>query len=556
MLPFTRAGAIHVSLVLLVLGHLQAVAASKWNFKFRFDNVTQCEPVSISFRGSTVPTDSIPVALTLLPLDGLPTTINIPNAAVNSSGVYVTFFPLAAGTQFIASLDNMEGENAARVSDVFKVLDSDDTSCLPANTGNELPSPFTVQDPLEQCGNITVAYNTTTAPSVRIFQPRGGSLLLNQTSDNPDTKVATYPMVAFRQSDIVLLFEGSDNQTFTSDLLPVGGDVSSSIDCFPPQWFNNTDEGQPTGAATQTGAKTTLSKQTIIGISVSCSIVGLIAMLVALYVIRERRVRRRRMYLVNGSSGYPSGTDGRQSYGSTEKVLPRAAPPPINTGSSFGPTPLPEGYVQNPAYATAQYSPSTRSFGRGSLASWGNKLGSLSPKDRGMSLSSKRTDSGLPPLDIEGMLNMVSTEQSAHGRTPTSASSYGIQIEVPPFDMEEVRGARETRTPLTASSVGGTGFPAPYSPPRAHLRPGADVPRSMTLSAFFPSGVASRPVSNFSSTLASEIGADSSVRGLPASPRTHARQMPSVDSTLSGGVRQPTRLRGGSISSSGQVLRY
>ncbi|KIY71563.1 hypothetical protein CYLTODRAFT_487158 [Cylindrobasidium torrendii FP15055 ss-10] len=543
MLPFTRAGAIYVSLVLLVLGLPQAVAA-KWKFRFKFDNVTQCEPVSISFRGSKVPDDSIPVALTLLPLDGLPTTINIPNAAVNSSGVYVTFFPLAAGTQFIASLDNMEGESAARVSDVFKVLDSDDTSCLPTTTGSEVtPSPFTVQDPLEQCGNLTVAYNTTTAPSVRIFQPRGGSLTLNQTSDDPKAKVATYPMVAFRQSDIVLLFEGGDNQTFTSDLLPVGGDVSSSADCFPPQWFNITDEGKPSDTATQTGAKTTLSRQTIIGISVSCGLVGLIALLVALYMIRERRVRRRRMFMVNGSSGYPSETDGRQSYGSTEKVLPRAAPPPINTGSSFGPTGYPEGFVQNPAYATAQYTPSARSFVRDSLASWGNKIGSLSPKSRGMSISSKRTDSGLPPLDIEGMLNMASTEQSNPVRTPTTASSYGVQIEVPPFDMEEVRGAKETRTPLTASSVGGSEFPAPYSPPRAHLRPGADVPTSMTLSAFFPSGVASRPVSNFSTTLASEIGAGSSVRGLPASPRTHVRQMSSVDSTMSGGVRQPTRLR-------------
>lgn len=202
-------------LVTLALG--QRIVLAK-TFKFKFDNVTQCEPVSISFRGSEVPADSIPVTLTLIPLSAPPIMIEIPNAAVNSSGVYVTFFPLKAGTQFMASLDDDTGYNSARISDIFRVLDSGDDTCVP--TPSPSPDPlFTVSETMEQCNNFTVVYNTTSAPSIRLFQPRGKSFRLTQQSDDTEGKTATYLMDFPRQRDVVLLLDSGDNERNSTDLL-------------------------------------------------------------------------------------------------------------------------------------------------------------------------------------------------------------------------------------------------------------------------------------------------------------------------------------------------
>lgn len=195
----------------------QAVLAKTFKFKFDNDNITQCAPVSISFQGSDIPADSIPVNLTLLPLNAPPIAIPIPNAAINSSGVYVTFFPLKAGTTFIASLDDQDGDNSAPVSDLFKVLDSDDTSCLPPDPDGK--ALFIYDDSVDQCGNFTVTYTTQEAPSVRLLKPRGPSFLLQQTDDDIVAKRAIYSMNFSRQNDVVLLFDSGPDQQNTSSLI-------------------------------------------------------------------------------------------------------------------------------------------------------------------------------------------------------------------------------------------------------------------------------------------------------------------------------------------------
>ncbi|KAF8917015.1 hypothetical protein CPB85DRAFT_233762 [Mucidula mucida] len=208
-----------VALLLGVLALGQQVVLAK-RFKFNFDNnVTQCEPVSISFRGSEVPADSIPVTLTILPLSAPPIAIDIPNAAINSSGVYVTFFPLPAGTQFLASLDDAEGQNSARVSDLYRVLDSDDASCLPPVESTTSSSLFSISENIEQCNTFSVQYNTTTAPSIRLLEPKGKSFLLPLQSDDTELKTASYLMNFSRQHDVVLMLDSGTNQKNTTSLL-------------------------------------------------------------------------------------------------------------------------------------------------------------------------------------------------------------------------------------------------------------------------------------------------------------------------------------------------
>lgn len=205
---------------LLALGPQVVLSASQ--FKFTIGTVQQCEPVSITFSGVDK-AHPVPASLILLPFNATPIAIPIPNAATNSSGVYVTFLPLAANTQFMASLDDETGDNSAKVSDVIRVLPSptNNASCL--STATVTTPAFTLVDTPSQCENFTVAYATTRkAPTIRAFNPKGGSNPLTMVSDDTDTGRASYIMNQFRGFQVVLMmFDDADSldQGVTTPLL-------------------------------------------------------------------------------------------------------------------------------------------------------------------------------------------------------------------------------------------------------------------------------------------------------------------------------------------------
>jgi hypothetical protein len=192
------------------------------NFKFELSQVEQCEPVSITFVGDAN-VNAVPMSLTLLPFGSHPISIPIPNAAANTSGVYVTFFPFAEGTTFLASLDDGAGENAAKVSDIIRVLPSPtgNTTCLmPAD--DKVPSLFTLDSALSQCEEFTVTYNQSViskSPTVRLYSPEGPSFIINRTSENPANGSATYMMSYDRTKQVVLLFDNGSNHQETSTLM-------------------------------------------------------------------------------------------------------------------------------------------------------------------------------------------------------------------------------------------------------------------------------------------------------------------------------------------------
>lgn len=236
------------------------------NFKFQLSQVEQCEPVTITFVGNT-DVKAIPMLLTLVPFNSSPISIPIPNAASNTSGVYVTFVPFAAGTTFVASLDDTTGENVAQVSDVIRVLPSptENKACLPSLT-DTTPKRFTVDSTFSQCEVFTVNYNRTvisSAPTVRLYSPNGPSRLLNVTTDEPEKGRATYVMDFDRGKEVVLVVDDGFNHQETTALttgkhttislskgrphlmsITVGGDSASSDGCLKQ---DDSDNGSNSG---------------------------------------------------------------------------------------------------------------------------------------------------------------------------------------------------------------------------------------------------------------------------------------------------------------------
>jgi len=237
----------------LVLGPQVVLSDS---FKFSFSEVQQCEPLSISFKGALDPEDPTPVTLTVLPFNGSVVSIPIPERALNSTSLNVSFLPLPENSNFIASLDDTTGDNVGQVSDIVRVLSSDTTSCSLQSKEDFVPS-FVVQDTLSQCENFTVRYDHGIAPTVRIFFPRGPSYELNRIEDDPSTSTATYLMIAPRQSQMLLMLNDTVSVETTALLSGanveparlyliltwclVQGDTSSSKSCFPRQ--NNMQPG-------------------------------------------------------------------------------------------------------------------------------------------------------------------------------------------------------------------------------------------------------------------------------------------------------------------------
>ena len=204
-----------------------------------FSSIQQCGSFNVTFSG-TKPT-ALPLALTVVPFgsSAVPISIPLPDPVWDtktSTGVAIAFLPYPAGTIFIASLDDAQGRSTGFTSDIIKILQSDDTSCV---STAEKTRTYIAEPPFFQCRPFNVTFDPTQAapPVVRLFIPNGQSLLLNQTQESFDPGTASFIMAAFRGQPTALLFRDGSGRLQSTDLLTVVGDVTSSNLClsFPVQ---------------------------------------------------------------------------------------------------------------------------------------------------------------------------------------------------------------------------------------------------------------------------------------------------------------------------------
>ncbi|TFK73614.1 hypothetical protein BDN72DRAFT_834491 [Pluteus cervinus] len=383
----------------LLLGS-QAVLST--TFKFKFSQVEQCEPVSITIIGDT-PSDDIPTTLTILPFNSQPVSIPIPNAMANTSSISVSFLPLPVNTTFIATLDNSEGFSATWVSDIMRVQPSNNNACLSSAPVASTQKTFTLASEPSQCEALTVKYDTTrvrSAPNVRLFSPFGPAFLLNMTSDNPTRGMATYLINFFRGKEIILLFDGGVGEQETSDLITILGDTSSSGKCIFNELQNNA------APPSTTPASKGLSKDIVIGLSVGGGVIILISAFMVFYILRERRRRRFQITFdpaMLEKRPYEPETLEYQPYQGTIPRPPRSIPSSIR-----------ESFVQDPPYTERQYLEARRT----STSSWSPVL----PRDHETGAENEKppisygSRLSLNSLDIEGMLNIVAAHSNRSSR--------------------------------------------------------------------------------------------------------------------------------------------
>jgi len=272
----------------------------------RFSSIRQCGPFNVTFSGNQ-PT-ALPLALTVVPFgsSAIPISIPLPNPewdSKTSTGVAITFLPYPAGTTFIASLDDATGQGTGFTSDIIRILQSDDASCVSTAVKAQT---YTAKPPFSQCQPFNIAFDPTQAvpPVVRLFVPNGQAPLLNRTQDSHDVGITSFTMAAFRGQPAVLLFGDGSSHLQSTDLFTVTGDVTSSKACFPPP--PNPDDS---GKSQQTG----LSRQAVIGIVASIAgVVALLSILIAVYLFlqcrqrgRIRRTMQQRGIEGGPGSGYP-----------------------------------------------------------------------------------------------------------------------------------------------------------------------------------------------------------------------------------------------------------
>lgn len=376
-----------------------------------FSAVQQCGSFTVDFVGGKAP-DALPLTLSILPLNGTPVFLELPSDAWNATaqtGAAVTFVPFPVGTEFIASLDDANGQGTALVSDVLVVdpSDTDDSSCLPTN-----PAPFTPQytalAPLEQCEPFSVLFNATagrTSPTVRGFTPRGASYPVNQSApfDNA-SGVANYTMDAARDTQVVFLYKDQSGYTEVSARMPVLGDIQSSTSCIPTSPLANSATLESTTSDSRvtpkyvhppiliiTRAKSAVCVRiAVIVIAVCAGVVAIVATaMVTWYIIHRRRVRAQKFTKLDEAQS-PTGTgpDPEKQQQGMRRV---GSPPPrivtsVNTSPISPVDPRYEEltrYLRNPPYTSMVVTP-TSPDGRDPFNEQGmgdSLLGSLSARE-------------------------------------------------------------------------------------------------------------------------------------------------------------------------------
>jgi len=190
--------------------------------KFNFTDVGQCEQIMISFNGPLT-TRKTPTRVSIIPLNSNPIFIPFPNASLITTGLGLTFLPLSAGTNFLATLDDETGDNVINVSDLIRILPTarNKTDCLPAVTPPS-PQQFKIVTPPRQCEAFAIEYDTSFvsgAPTVRLYSPKGPSFLLPVQADDIARGRATYNMNYPRGFEIVLVMDDEKGVRESTSLL-------------------------------------------------------------------------------------------------------------------------------------------------------------------------------------------------------------------------------------------------------------------------------------------------------------------------------------------------
>ncbi|KAG6841693.1 hypothetical protein C0991_007963 [Blastosporella zonata] len=501
-------------LAVLVFGVLalgpQVVLSNYVNSTFELSEVQQCEPVFITFAANYSAYTLNPTSLTLVPFNSTPVSIPISNTPSNISSVSVTFVPFAAGTPFLASLNDATGESVTQVSDIIQVLPSPtgNVSCLPKNQAATVNYLTVDNSTFSQCNNFTINYNHTAlsrAPSVRLYSPEAPSSLLNLTSDDNTTGTATY-LLSFRQSkEVVLVFNDDLGHKISSAIMTVGGDSSSSEDCLTTQNISN-------GSTTDTGsnASSPPSKTSMI-IIIAASVGGGVVVLIV-FCLMFLILRRRRRQPDIESEPAPNEKKGPTEF--QERQL--STPPPVGDDQHF---------VKDPSYTHDS---------RQSMASWSQPT----PNHQPFPIYGDRVDDNdddlvsLKSLDIEGMLNLAAVQST---RSSISRSSTQTMEPMPFGPVYPMPGHNSSHS-----------FSSPHprkKKSRQHVRDSSDIP-------FGPESMASA----LSMTSVVDPFADDAIKrqgqvGLPPSRKNSAESSvpspPTRKNSAESSIRSPPRVMRG-----------
>ncbi|KDQ62668.1 hypothetical protein JAAARDRAFT_467733 [Jaapia argillacea MUCL 33604] len=347
-------------LVLLFFIFFPQVVLCKFN-TVSFSAIEQCGSFNVSFNGGTLP--ALPLTLTIVPFNSSPIFVPIPRDAWNEksqSGAVVTQLPLPAGSSFVASLDDATGKATGLVSDIIIIGTSSNSSCLGSQTAAPEAPLFAVETPLSQCEPFAVSFNTsviTRTPFVRAFIPKGFSFLVNVTGD-PSMGLASYTMSAPQGSQVAFLITDGLGHQETTAVMSVSGNSTSSDACI------NFSDALASTQVTSTTQKSGLSQGAIVAIGISSgSVVGGIAILMALYLYRDRRKR------YNKRLAGLEAAAGRASPQLKQLMLSTSLPPsPASTDSpkslsrtKLTKAPSPTSRYLNPPYVNS-YEPKSPEF--------------------------------------------------------------------------------------------------------------------------------------------------------------------------------------------------
>ncbi|KAK1236228.1 hypothetical protein PQX77_000516 [Marasmius sp. AFHP31] len=218
-------------------------------------------------------------------------------------------------------------------------------------------------------------------------------------------------MQALRGIQVLLMYDDGNGTRRTSPLLTVAGDSASSTKCFPN--FGNF-HGQSNGNESA-GSNGGMSRSVIIGLSVGGAVIFLVGGVMALYLLRERRRKRRAMETSpmynapRSANGPDTSSQGHDMV--EEKRRPSLPLPPLPTPTTIS---YPEGYVRDPPYVSSVYSPTISDYPRTSI-DWG----SSTPR----STIRKSSATPLSGMDIETMLDMAGDNSDRDSRLPISPRS-------------------------------------------------------------------------------------------------------------------------------------
>ena len=190
-----------------------------FSLQFNFASPQQCSPLLLPFTDLASPPRTTPTSLAIIPSNSTAIVISLENIDITAMGV--NFLPFASGTPFMLSLNDANGNNVINTSFIFSVLPSpnNNSTCLPGPQ----PSIFTLAThEISQCKNFTIKYDTTVAsraPSARLYNPGGSSMMLKVTSDDPTTGVAKYLMAYVFGRKIILTLDDGNGTIQTTPVL-------------------------------------------------------------------------------------------------------------------------------------------------------------------------------------------------------------------------------------------------------------------------------------------------------------------------------------------------